>query len=488
LLTPLALALFLTQAAPATPPPAPAESLPASVQSPVPSPVPDMAQPAGTAGGTAAPEAGGTARDPVPESLQGGVKAAADAVGAAAGAVQSAVGERAPGVSAAAGEVAGHAKAVTGAVRELEGARQGAESLADEVAKLTGAQLSPLLVLAALGGARWLLASPEARAALPWHQQPWFFGAAVALLLFLFLGDKVPVLRHAVKQVKLVENKVSGVLAAVVTVGAFAEVASRQAGQLLAAAGQAVVPVALAAGPGAGAEGAAGAAAVAGPLAYGLAVAVGLAISGAVWLLGHSVNVLAVLNPFAPLDSAMRLSRLALVGLVLGAAKVSAVLGLLVAVPCILVAFLVAGWSFRLMVFGLVYSFDLLLGRDEAPGRAGALAFATDGADGVPARTLGRVTWRDGQAVLRYRPWLVLPARTEVLPQPDRIGLGLTGPVLLARDGHHADVLVRFPPRYRRRAGELAAALGGLPVVDLPLLGTLRAAWRWLRGEVEVGA
>jgi hypothetical protein len=234
-------------------------------------------------------------------------------------------------------------------------------------------------------------------------------------------------------------------------------------------------------------------------------------VSGAVWLLGHSVNVLAVLNPFAPLDSAMRLSRLALVGLVLGAAKVSALLGLLVAIPCIAVAFLVAGWSFRLMVFGLVWSADVLLGRDAAPGLPGladvaargpadvaardavelaahgAVAFATDGADGVPARTLGRVTWRDGRAVLQYRPWLVLPRRTVVLPHADGIGRGLTGPVLLARAGHHAGVLVRFPPRYRGRVAELAAALGGQPVVDLPLLRSLKAAWRWLGGEVEVG-
>ena len=158
----------------------------------------------------------------------------------------------------------------------------------------------------------------------------------------------------------------------------------------------------------------------------------------------------------------MRLSRLALVGLVLGAAKVSAVLGLLVAVPCILVAFLVAGWSFRLMVFGLVWSIDFLLGRDEAPGRRRrALAFATDGADGVPARTLGRVTWRDGRAELRYRPWLVLPARTDGrCPTPTGSAAGLTGPVLLAREGHHAGVLVRFPPRYRRRAGRAGRGAG----------------------------
>jgi hypothetical protein len=404
------------------------------------------------------------------------------------------------GVTSAAEQVAGQAKAIQGAAQSLDTARQGAESLSGEVAKLTGAQLSPLLVLAVIGGARWFLATPEVRAGLPWHQQPWFWGGAVVVLLFLFLGDKVPVLRQAVKQVKLVENKLSGVLAAVVTVGAFAETASRQVGQALAAAGHALVPVAYAAGS---PDGVAPAAAVAGPLAYGLAVAVGLVVSGAVWLLGHSVNVLAVLNPFAPLDSAMRLSRLALVGLVLGAAKVSALLGLLVAVPCILLAFLVAGWSFRLMVFGLVWSADVITGRDEAPGlpgladvaargpadlaARGAVAFATDGADGVPARTLGRVTWSDGRAVFRYRPWLLLPRRTVILPHADGVGRGLTGPVLLAREGHHAGVLVRFPPRYRGRVTELAAAMGGQPVVDLPLLRSLQAAWRWLWGEVEVG-
>jgi hypothetical protein len=403
----------------------------------------------------------------------------------ALGLAQAAPSWPAPPAAAAPVEPAGpgaeRVGTLTTAAKDLGAAHQGATDLSGEVAKLTGAQLSPLFMLGVLGGWRWIAAAPEERARLPWHAQPWFWGGALALVALLFASDKVPVLRQAVKHVKLLENKLSGVLAAVVLVGSFAEAASRQVGQALVLVGDALVPSALAADPAAGSG-----AALAASAGYGLAVVVGLVISGAVWLAGHSVNVLSLLNPFAPLDSAMRASRLAAIGLLLGAAKLSAVLGLVVAAACIGLALLIAGWSFRLMVFGLVFSLDFLLGREAAPGPGGVVAFATDGADGVAPRTYGRVVWREGRAELHYRPWLVLPRRRVRLPACDGIGRGLLSPVLLAVEGHRAEVLVRFPPRYRRRAGELAAALGGQRLVDLPLLGGLKAAVAWLRGEVEV--
>jgi len=366
---------------------------------------------------------------------------------------------------------------VAAAAGQVEAAHQDGQRLSHEVANLTGAQLSPLFMMGVLGGVRWLRAAPGARASLPWHQQPWFWGTAFALTLLLWFGDKVPVVRHAVKPVKLFENKLSGLLAAVVLVGSFASAAAAPLACASTSALGALLPSALAA------DGATPAVAALGSGALlALAWAVGLAISGAVWLAGHTVNVIALVHPFAPLDALLRTARLAVIGLVLGAAWLGPAPGLAVSALTILAAFAVAGWSMRLTVFGAVFSFDLLAGRDDLPEPARLTAFAGAGLPGVPPRTLGRLAHGPAGRCFRYRPWLILPARSAPLPAAGAVGRGLLSPVLLTADGPGRLVLLRFPPRFRRRSGELAAALGGLPVVDASVLGGLRAAWAWLTG------
>jgi hypothetical protein len=358
---------------------------------------------------------------------------------------------------------------------EVGAVEQEGERLSNEVAKLTGAQLSPLFFMGVLGGARWLRANVAERPRLPWHQQPWFWGSALALALFLWLGDKVPVLRHAVKHVKLVENHLSGAVAALVLVSAFASSASGAVGRATAVLGAALVPGAFAADGSGAALSAAGAGA-----AYALAWVLGLAISAAVWLAGHSVNVLVLVNPFAPLDALLRTGRLAVAAAVIGAAQLGAALGLALPVAVIVAAFAAAGWSLRLAVLGAVFSGDVLLGRAAEPPGDGIPAFAGRAA-GVPARTYGRLA-REGDALrFRYRPWLVLPPRRVALPRAAAVGRGLVTPVLLLERGRGEELLARFPPRFRGRADALAGALGALPVRDVAVVRGLKAAWAWLR-------
>ena len=172
--------------------------------------------------------------------------------------------------------------------------------------------------------------------------------------------------------------------------------------------------------------------------------------------------------------------RLAAVGVPFAAAGLSPALGFLVAAAYALLACALAGWSFRWMVFGAVFATDLLLGRDRPPAPGGALAFSGRALGGVARRTPGWVVREGAAAAFVYRPWLVLPRRRLPLQALEAVGEGWFHAVLLERGG---EVVARFAPRHRRRAGELGAQLG-LPVVDARPGAGLRGALASLRGDV----
>jgi hypothetical protein len=200
----------------------------------------------------------------------------------------------------------------------------------------------------------------------------------------------------------------------------------------------------------------------------------------AVWLAGHAVNVLVLVSPFFVVDALLRTARLALMGLVVAAANLHPGAGLAIAVVYIGVALAVSGWSFRLLVFGAVFSADVLLARSSDPRQGAIVAFASRGLPGVPRRTYGRVERTDGGLVLTFRPWLVLRRRSAALEGPLAVGIGMFGPVLLAPASGRR--VVRFPPRYRAWEPELAEALGRLPVQRIGLVRGLRSAVEWMRG------
>ena len=151
----------------------------------------------------------------------------------------------------------------------------------------------------------------------------------------------------------------------------------------------------------------------------------------------------------------------------------------------ILACLLIAGWSFRLAVFGLVYSSDILTLRGRRTRVEGPLrAFASE-LSGVPARTLGTVSSSAEGVVFNYRPWLVLPRRTIGLGREGLVLVkGLLGPVL-QQAGDQDRVLLRLPPRFARHSEAVGSALGGILVIEHPVVRGFRAAWGWLRAQLR---
>ncbi len=376
--------------------------------------------------------------------------------------------------ASAAGDVAAFAKEAG----DLHGA---GAIVANQVAEVTGVSLSPVVGMSALGAWRWYRTPETQRARLPWHQQPWFWGAGLLLLAMTFLADKVPGLRTVVKSVRLYENKVFGLLAAAVMLENVVGMAAAPVAAAGGAALRVLAPVALAA------DGAGGLAAAAPSALSAAGVGVlGLLVIGAVWLLGHAIDVLVLVSPFAPLDLLLRAVRNGTLVILAAAAALSPTLGAALAVPVILVALLLAGWTFRLCVFGAVMSADFLRCHRVVPAAGEPIAAFATNLPGVPRRSYGRVELAAGGAAFSWRPWLVLGRRGVPLPGPGALGVGLVSPVLLAGPANGSLELARLPPRYRGAEIAAARALGGLPVVDVPLVRGLKAAWARMRGAPQV--
>jgi hypothetical protein len=363
------------------------------------------------------------------------------------------------------------------------------EEIARTVALTTGVPISPLLGVSGLGAWRWYRTPEAERAALPWYARPWFWATGLGLV-FLFaanttIGGLVPGLKKPMDFVEEHENKLSALVA---TPAVLLEVK-----RLLAIAS----PGLFAAAAPARADGLAVVAAA--PLDAWLQplVAVGLGVLYVacffvVFLAFHAIQVLIALSPSMLLDlflRAFRVSTLALLGL---SSWIHPYLGATLGFAILFVALLVAGWSFRLTVYGSVFSWEFLAGRDGSadPASGRLLAFSQKGLRGVPPRTLGRLVADDaGGLDFRYRPWLILPRRRVAVPAGERALLkGAISPLLVRGGAFRAQALVRFPPRYRGRERELATRLGVGEVLDGRIVRGLRAGWRWLRETFAGGS
>ena len=199
-----------------------------------------------------------------------------------------------------------------------------------------------------------------------------------------------------------------------------------------------------------------------------------------VWLTAHTVQVLIVISPFSTLDLALKAARFGLLCSIALTAWVHPFLGAAWALIIIVMCYFTAGWSFRLMVMGTVFAWDLLTMRSRRfrPSQMGA-AFTARTMEKVPIRSYGVLARDDqGRLVFRYRPWLVMPVRHLILPAgPHVVGRGLFHPELLHRAQAARSPLLRFPPRYLGHEETLATVYGLAGVEDIGL----RAAWRWLK-------
>lgn len=357
------------------------------------------------------------------------------------------------------------------------------------VAVVTGVAISPLLGTGVLGlYENWQAKTPEEKAALPWYAQWSFILPALGVVGVCAAKDSFgsllpPGFKKPLDVLETIENKASGLVAA----GAVVPFTMNSLSKMIAA-HEPVGPVVESTGLAFIHIGA-----IDGTwLLNLLTVPFGIAVFLVVWMASHAINVLILLSPWGAIDAALKGARTALLGLITITATLDPWISAGLSLVVILIAYLVAGWAFRLTVFGTVFSWEFLTLRKlrftPSPRENKVFSSTQMTRQGVPMRTYGRLINEpeNGRVTFAYRPWLVFPQKTiTVALTTPSVGKGLFFSTI--RDTERTAFIL--PPRYRGHEEALARAYNLGEVEDAGLLkawGTLRELFGGSAAKAQV--
>lgn len=356
----------------------------------------------------------------------------------------------------------------------------GVEQMAQTISLITGVAISPLLGMGAVGAwqyFQWQKKPASSRGPMPWYANPFFWGPALILVGLIgakdILGTAAPsALKKPFDIAELIENKVSGLLAAGLFIPIAASIfAQHPTASAFAGANLAVID--------------------ASGFWNVLLVPVAVMTFAVVWLVSHAIHVLILISPFTTVDTALKSARLFLLSTVTVTSFSNVWVGAAWSLVLILAAYLLAGWSFRLMWFGAIYSWDWFTWRHGrfTPDAVANKMFTAEKLGATPIRTYGRlVKEADGKLAFVYRPLLVLPPQRIELPAGKYfVGRGLVYPEVLAvaKPDEGAQRVLVLPPRYRSHEETIAHLYGFSGVRDVGLLKGFRAIWSFLSGGVS---
>lgn len=348
---------------------------------------------------------------------------------------------------------------------------------AQTVSTVTGVAISPLLGVSAIGAYTWWRAPQPQRASLQWYARPWFWIPALLLvgvtIVKDILGTAAPTaLKKPFDVAEAIENKIS----ALVVAGAFVPLITT----VLESAPGGNDPSSLATLGFAVIDGAA--------IGNALLVPFAIITFVVVWLAANAINTLILLSPFTTVDAALKLFRGFLLSLVTLTSFANPYVGAAFAAAIILVAFLIAGWSFRLSFFGGVFLWDFCTRRRKRfePSAQPNWMFTARAVEQAPVRSYGKLLKTpDGALRFRYRPFLIGPVRSfRLAPEHHVVGRGILCSDISRQEGAELEPALLLPPRYRTHEEQLARTHGLAGVRDVGLLRGYRATVGWLKDMV----
>lgn len=364
--------------------------------------------------------------------------------------------------------------AATNAKTSKSSGKSPALGMATAVTTVTGIAISPLMGTGAYGAYQYFTAEDEAaRAALPWYSQMSFWLPALGIVALVAgkdaLGAVVPPgWKKPLDVIETIENKASGLVAAgaVVpfTMNAMSKMIMAHAPETPEKINHGLAMLHL------------------GAIDFSwllniLTVPFGVAVFAVVWMASHAINVLILLSPWGAIDAALKGMRTALLGLITLTATMNPWISAALSLVVILIAVLVAGWSFRLTVFGSIFSWDFFtLRRSRYKMKENDnKMFAGGNLPEVPVRTYGKLSKTESGVTFTYKPWMMMPAKTAVVPS-DGLAVG-KGLFLSTVQSGEEDTFFLLPPRYRGHEEELAKtySMSGVNPAGL------RKAWSAMR-------
>jgi hypothetical protein len=345
--------------------------------------------------------------------------------------------------------------------------------MAQTLSTVTGVAISPLLGVGAIGCYQYCKAKTNAeKAKLPWFANPLFWVPALLLVGACILKDTIgitvpTVLKKPFDMAETCEHKISGLVAT----GAFVPIMVNLIHEANSTGGQ----------PGASLS-ALGFAAMDFHWLYDVLVTpVAMIAFFIVFLASNAINILILLSPFTTVDAALKLFRTAILASVATSAFINPWIGAAWALVILLISWLIAGWSLRLSHFGLVFIWEFFTGgkRRFKPSPKENSLFLGRKTEKVPTRTFGKLSRNEtGELTFYYRPWLVLPQRTLVLPAGTyETGRGLFYSEILRIEGDFAKTVFLLPPQYRGHEEEIAQIYNFSGTRDIGI----RAAWAWFK-------
>jgi hypothetical protein len=336
-----------------------------------------------------------------------------------------------------------------------------AVTIAAAISTVTGIAISPLLGTGAYGAYQWFAAEDEAaRAALPWYAQMEFWLPALVIVGVCAAKDAFgavvpPGLKKPLDVLETIENKISALIAAGAVIPlsllAFSEmVVDSRVSEATTSwpSGLAMLPL--------------GAIDLSVLLSV-FVVPIGIAVFAVVWMASHAVNVLILLSPWGAIDTALKSARTGLLALLAAGAIIDPRIAAVLSIAIVVVSYFVAGWAFRLTVFGSVFCWDVATFRRVRfrPEENGNRVFAGGHLRDVPVRTYGRfVRTADGGREFVYRlwPWTTRQSLAiDAAPETLAIGRGLFFSSVTRSD---SETLLLLPPRYRGHEEAIAEAYG----------------------------
>jgi hypothetical protein len=324
-----------------------------------------------------------------------------------------------------------------------------AGAISKTVATVTGIAISPLLATGALGVYENLSAkTEEQKAALPWYAQWSFILPALGIVGVCAAKDSLgavlpPGFKKPLDVLETIENKATGLVAAgavvPLTMNSLSKmiVAQAPASPVIESTGLAAIHIG----------------AIDGSWFLNLlTIPFGVAVFALVWMASHAINALILLSPWGAIDAALKGARTALLGLITLSAMLNPWISAALSLVIIVIAYLIAGWAFRLTIFGAIFSWDFFTLRKHrfTPADKENKLFSSTQLtkQGVPMRTYGRLINEpeNGRLTFAYKPWLVLPEKTvTVTMTAPSVGKGLFFSSI--RDGDRTSFVL--PPRYR---------------------------------------
>ncbi|HHO48788.1 MAG TPA: hypothetical protein ENN06_10125 [Desulfobacteraceae bacterium] len=380
-----------------------------------------------------------------------------------------------------------------GASSDFGGLIPRGELIADEISRITGCAISPILGISVLGAYTYYATPAAQRDNVPWHAAPQFWAPLLIILFLIILKDSAKVAIPKIIMVPLdavetlLEKNTSAVLALIVLLTSIGG-GIDQAGSPGQAGGGLLVSAAHAAQE-TGAHSLTGVREMIEPAMISVLV---ITVFTVVWTVSQAFNFLILLSPFSTIDLLLTLWKNSIIALLLLACLVHPYAGLLFSLCVILLCLFLFSRSLRFVVFGSLTAMDLL--RKKAggldPGTNVVKAFAGAGLGGVPSMSYGALANVNRVLRFTYRPWFVLPVRTcdvQEPPEAHHVGKGILSPVIV-REGNKPGqytTLCRLRPRYASREHMIAQILGLGGVRDLTFGRGVRDSLRRLRERLR---